>query len=197
MNLHNTSLTISAAKPSQYPYGVLPEIALAGRSNVGKSSFINKLVGRKNLARTSSSPGKTATLNFYNIDDTLYLVDLPGYGYAKVSHDTRERWAEMINTYLERRENLVSTFLLVDARHIPTQNDLQMYNWIKHKHGSAVIIATKCDKLAKTKVSGQIDEIAKFLKLTDDDLIVPFSAETGLGYDEGPWEAILSFLPTS
>jgi GTP-binding protein len=196
MNLHNASITISAAQPSQYPYGVLPEIALAGRSNVGKSSFINKLLGRKNLARTSSSPGKTATLNFYNIDDTFYFVDLPGYGYAKVSHETREKWADMINMYLERRENLTATFLLVDARHTPTQNDLQMFNWIRHRHGSAVVIATKCDKIAKTKLNGNIDEIFKFLKIGHKDLLIPFSAETGLGYDEA-WQAITSLLPKS
>ena len=189
MNLHNAYLAISAAAPSQYPFGVLPESALAGRSNVGKSSFVNRMLCRKSLARTSSSPGKTATLNFYNIDNTMHFVDLPGYGYAKTSHATREKWAAMINTYLERRENLVSTFLLVDARHKPTRDDLQMYSWVKYRHGSAVIIATKCDKIAKTRVGEHIDEIAKFLNTDENDIIIPFSAETGAGYDEA-WSII-------
>ena len=189
MNIHNVSLTISAVSPKQYPATSFPDIAFAGRSNVGKSSFINKMLNRKNLARTSSKPGKTATINFYNIDDTRNFVDLPGYGYAKVSHDEKKKWATMIETYLNTRESLCCTVLLVDARHKPTADDITMLKYIKKRHGFAFVIATKCDKIAKTKLNDHLDEIYYTLNLTDDDILMPFSAETGFGVDES-WEAI-------
>ncbi|MBQ6937843.1 MAG: YihA family ribosome biogenesis GTP-binding protein [Clostridia bacterium] len=189
MNIHKVELTISAVSPKQYPDTSFPDIAFAGRSNVGKSSFINKMLNRKSLARTSSKPGKTATINFYNIDDTINFVDLPGYGYAKVSKDEKKKWGNMIETYLNTREELICTALLVDARHKPTSDDLTMLNYIRERHGFAFVIATKCDKIAKTKLNNHLDDIYYTLELTDDDIMMPFSAETGLGADD-IWEAI-------
>ncbi len=189
MNIHNASLTVSAVSPRQYPETDFPDIAFAGRSNVGKSSFINRLLNRKSLARTSSKPGKTATINFYNIDDTINLVDLPGYGYAAVSRDEKKRWGNMIETYLNTRSQLMCTALLVDARHKPTADDLTMLNFIRRRHGFALVFATKCDKIAKTKLEEHLDLIYYTLNLTDEDIMIPFSAETGLGTSEA-WEAI-------
>ncbi len=189
MNIHNASLTISAVTPKQYPDTSFPDIAFAGRSNVGKSSFINKLLNRKSLARTSSKPGKTATINFYNIDNTINFVDLPGYGYAQVSKEEKAKWGKMIETYLNSRENLKITALLVDARHKPTGEDAVMADWIRERHGYLLIFVTKCDKIAKTKLNDHLDEIYYTLNLTDDDIMIPFSAETGLGVDDA-WEAI-------
>lgn len=189
MNIHNVNLTISAVSQKQYPDTTFPDIAFAGRSNVGKSSFINKMLNRKSLARTSSKPGKTATINFYNIDNTLNFVDLPGYGYAQVSKDEKKKWANMIETYLGTRETLAFTILLVDARHKPTADDVTMLNFIRERHNFAFVIATKCDKIAKTKLNGHLDEIYYSLNLTDDDILIPFSAETGFGVEES-WEAI-------
>lgn len=147
------------------------------------------MLNRKSLARTSSKPGKTATINFYNIDDTINFVDLPGYGYAKVSKDEKKKWATMIETYLNTREELICTVLLVDARHKPTNDDLTMLNYIRERHGFAFVIATKCDKIAKTKLNDHLDDIYYTLCLTDDDIMMPFSAETGLGAED-VWEAI-------
>lgn len=189
MNIHNATLTISAVNPKQYPDTPFPDIAFAGRSNVGKSSFINKLLNRKSLARTSSKPGKTATINFYNIDNTINFVDLPGYGYAQVSKEEKAKWCKMIETYLHTRENLKITALLVDARHKPTKEDSVMADWIREQHGYLLIFVTKCDKIAKTKLNDHLDEIYYTLNLTDDDIMIPFSAETGLGVDDA-WEAI-------
>ncbi len=189
MNIHNATLAISAVRPVQYPAKTIPEIALAGRSNVGKSSFVNRLLNRTKLARTSSHPGKTATLNFYNIDETFFFVDLPGYGYAEVSKVEREKWADMINTYLETRPQLCAVFLLCDARHKPTRDDIAMYQWIKDRFGFAVVIATKCDKIAKTKLDSNIAAVYDTLGLDSDDILVPFSAEKGLGR-ETAWEII-------
>lgn len=189
MNLHNASLTISAVKPAQYPGARMPEVAFAGRSNVGKSSFINKMLNRKSLARTSSKPGKTATLNFYNIDDTIFFVDLPGYGYAEVSKAEKAKWASMIDTYLQKREQLVQTVLIVDARHKPTADDMTMFNWIRHRHGRAVVVATKLDKLPKTKVDEHLTVVYNALGLDDADILLPFSAETGAGVEDA-WEVI-------
>jgi len=189
MNIHNVSLTISAVSPKQYPPTTFPDIAFAGRSNVGKSSFINKMLNRKSLARTSSKPGKTATINFYNIDNTINFVDLPGYGYAKVSHDEKKKWATMIETYLNTRETLCCTVLIVDARHKPTADDITMLKYIRKRHGFAFVVATKCDKIAKTKLNDHLDEVYYTLNLTDDDILMPFSAETGFGTEDA-WEAI-------
>lgn len=189
MNIHNASLTISAVYPRQYPSTVFPDIAFAGRSNVGKSSFINKMLNRKSLARTSSKPGKTATINFYNIDDKINFVDLPGYGYAAVSREEKKRWSNMIETYLATRSTLMCTALLVDARHRPTEDDLTMLNFIRRRHGFALVFATKCDKVAKTRLNEHLDDIYYTLNLTDDDILIPFSAQTGLGVEDA-WEAI-------
>ena len=188
MNIHNASLTISAVSPKQYPETSFPDIAFAGRSNVGKSSFINKLLNRKSLARTSSKPGKTATINFYNIDNTVNFVDLPGYGYAEVSKAEKLKWAKMIETYLNGRETLRVTVLIVDARHKPTKDDISMAQWIRSRHGFLFVVATKCDKISKTKLNDSLDEVYYTLELNDDDILIPFSAETGLGVDDA-WEA--------
>ena len=161
MNLHKAQITVSAVKPSQYPKTGVPEFAFAGRSNVGKSSLINKLLNRKSLARVSSAPGKTATINFYDIDETIFLVDLPGYGYATRSKEEIKKWGEMIESYLNNREPLQLVFLLVDSRHKPTADDKMMLDWIRHYQESVVVIATKTDKLSKTQ-DGTDEEILEY-----------------------------------
>lgn len=193
MNIQNASITVSAVKPAQYPKEGYPEIAFAGRSNVGKSSFINKMLARKKLARTSSTPGKTAQINFYNIDECIYFVDLPGYGYAAVSKEEKRRWGEMMQTYLDSRKTLRQTALLVDTRHKPTGDDLQMMNWIRHRHGRALVFATKIDKVGKSKRTDHLDLIYYTLGLTDDDIMIPVSSETGEGREDA-WEAIAYVL---
>ena len=189
MNLNNASLLISAVKESQYPKTKMPEVAFAGRSNVGKSSFINKILNRKNLARTSGKPGKTATINFYNIDNTLMLVDLPGYGYAEVSKAEKEKWAEMINHYLYTRENLMTTFLVVDSRHKPSADDLKMYEFLKDNQGCVIVIATKVDKVKKSELEKNLELIKTSLSLDEDDVLIPFSAEKGVGVEDA-WEVL-------
>lgn len=195
MNLHNIEITVSAVKPSQYPQTGMPEIAFAGRSNVGKSSFINKMAGRKKLARTSATPGKTAQINFYNLDNTMFIVDLPGYGYAAVSKQEKLRWGHMMEEYLNTRRQLVQTVLLVDSRHKPTADDVQMLNWIRHRHGFAVVVATKIDKLSKKQLEENLGLIYETLRLTDDDILLPFSAQTGTGRAEA-WELICELTET-
>ncbi|MCI9625452.1 MAG: YihA family ribosome biogenesis GTP-binding protein [Clostridia bacterium] len=193
MNLHNIDITVSAVKKTQYPQTGMPEIAFAGRSNVGKSSFINKMVGRKKLARTSSTPGKTAQINFYNLDKTIFIVDLPGYGYAAVSKQEKQRWGHMMEEYLNTRRQLVQTVLLVDSRHKPTKDDIQMLQWIRHRHGFAVVVATKIDKLSKKQVEENLGLIYETLQLTDDDVLLPFSSQTGEGRQEA-WELICDLM---
>ena len=183
MNLHNVSLTISAVSPKQYPATGFPEVAFAGRSNVGKSSFINKVLNRKSLARTSSKPGKTATINFFNIDDTLNFVDLPGYGFAKVSKDEKKKWGTMIDTYLKSRDTLSQVILLVDSRHAPSQDDIVMMNFIRSVCDRAVVVASKIDKLKKSERNDCLRRIIVDLGLSGDDIIIPFSAVTGEGAD--------------
>ncbi|MBO5008455.1 MAG: YihA family ribosome biogenesis GTP-binding protein [Lachnospiraceae bacterium] len=183
MNIHNVSLTISAVQPKQYPHDDIPEIAFAGRSNVGKSSFINKVLNRKSLARTSSKPGKTATINFFNIDDCLNFVDLPGYGFARVSKEEKKKWGEMIETYLNSRGNLSQVILLVDSRHAPTPDDHMMLNFIRAVCDRVVIVASKIDKLKKSERTDSLRRIITELKLNGDDVIIPFSAVTGEGAD--------------
>ncbi len=175
MNLHNASIKVSAVNPKQYPTDGYPEFAFAGRSNVGKSSLINKLLNRKSLARVSSTPGKTATINFYNIDDTIYLVDLPGYGYAQRSKTEKEKWGKMMEDYLEEREQLVQTILLVDSRHKPTADDIMMAQWIRHYHDRLIAVATKTDKLKKREIETNLELIYDTLEMTEDDILVPFS----------------------
>lgn len=184
MNLHNASLTISAVNPKQYPNTDFPEFAFAGRSNVGKSSLINKLLNRKSLARVSQKPGKTATINFYNIDDTINFVDLPGYGFARVSKEEKKKWGNMIETYLSGREQLCQIILLVDSRHKPTSDDVMMMNFVRQYCERAVVVATKCDKLSKTKMQENLREIIATLKLGGDDIIIPFSTVNNMGIEE-------------
>ena len=184
MNLNNVELLISAVKQAQYPASDLPEIAFAGRSNVGKTSLINKLLNRKSLARVSAKPGKTATINFYNIDKTMNIVDLPGYGFARVSPQEKKKWGIMIDEYLTSRENLMQVVLLVDSRHKPTADDRVMMNFIRNVCDRAVVVATKFDKLKKSEQESNIMTIIRELELSGDDIIIPFSTVTGVGRDE-------------
>ena len=194
MNIHNVNLTVSAVRPSQYPKNGLPEIAFAGRSNVGKSSLINKLLNRKQLARVSQTPGKTVTINFYNIDDTIHLVDLPGYGYAARSKEEIKKWGSMMEDYLRDREELMKTVLLVDSRHAPTKDDIMMLEWLRAYDDSGVIvIATKIDKLKKSAVEENLNMIWDKLELGEEDVLVPFSTKN----DEGKftvWDIINMLL---
>ena len=190
MNIHNVKLTVSAVRPSQYPTDGKMEFAFVGRSNVGKSSLINKLLNRKSLARVSSAPGKTATINFYDIDDTIYLVDLPGYGYAIRSKEEIEKWGKMMEDYLGEREELERIIMLVDSRHAPTADDLTMLDWIRHyQPEGAIIIATKTDKLKKKELEKNLELIWNKLDLGDEDILIPFSIKN----DEGKfsvWDII-------
>ncbi len=181
MEFINAELLKTAVRYDQYPPSDMPEIALVGRSNVGKSSLINCLTNRKNLARTSSTPGKTATINFYSIGDRYRLVDLPGYGYAKRSKEERESWGRMIEGYLAKRENLVRVIQLVDARHKPTADDKMMLDWINNYGYEPLLVATKLDKLKKSQVEKNLTEIYNELELGDDAVLIPFSAETREG----------------
>ena len=176
VKINKAELEKVAVLEKQYPLANLPEFAFAGRSNVGKSSFINAMLNRKNLARTSSTPGKTRTINFYKVNDSLRLVDLPGYGYAKVAKSEKEKWAGIINRYLENRENLLETILLVDIRHEPTDLDKQMYDYILHSGFSGIVIATKKDKIKKSQVDKHISIIAKKLGVEHRENIIPFSS---------------------
>lgn len=168
---------------SKLPENSLPEVALAGKSNVGKSSLINNLVCRKALARTSGEPGKTQTINYYNVNKSFYLVDLPGYGYAKVSKETQAKWGAMIENYLTTSNQLKAVFLLIDIRHEPGENDVMMYNWIKENGFDPVIIATKLDKLKRSQISKAVKIIKDKLELKDE-IIIKFSASNGTGREE-------------
>ncbi|MBD8007416.1 ribosome biogenesis GTP-binding protein YihA/YsxC [Bacillus norwichensis] len=183
MKVNNVEMVISAVKPEQYPDEGLPEFGLAGRSNVGKSSFINKMINRKSLARTSSKPGKTQTLNFYKIEETLYFVDVPGYGFAKVSKKEREAWGQMIETYMTTRKELRAVMLIVDLRHPPTEDDVMMYDFLKYYDIPCVVIATKADKIPKGKWSKHAKITKNKLNLIPEDELVIFSSETGEGKD--------------
>ena len=168
---------------STLPETEMPEIAFAGKSNVGKSSLINGLLNRKSLARTSSQPGKTQTINFYNINKEIYLVDLPGYGYAKASEKEREAWGQMIERYLNTSEKLRAVFLLVDIRHAPSANDKQMFEWMAYVGYDPIVIATKLDKIKRSQIDKQIKIIRQGLGADKETIIVPFSAETKQGRD--------------
>jgi GTP-binding protein len=189
MKVNEAAFVISAVGSSQYPTDALPEIALAGRSNVGKSSLINRLIQRKNLARTSSQPGKTQTLNYYRINTDLYFVDLPGYGYAKVAKTKREVWGKFIEHYLLNREELKLLLLLVDLRHPPSKDDIAMYEWLKHVDIPMCVVATKADKIPKSKWQKHLKIIRDALIFDPSDPLILFSSETGLGKDE-LWEVI-------
>lgn len=193
MKVTNAEIVISAVSKKQYPNDLLPEIALAGRSNVGKSSFINKLINRKSLARTSSKPGKTQTLNFYKINDAFYFVDVPGYGYAKVSKTEREKWGKMMEEYFQTRENLKAVLLVTDIRHEPTKDDIQMYDFLKHFELPVIVVATKMDKIPKGKRAIHLKRTINTLQVEKGDLVLPFSAETGEGKDEA-WGILKKYL---
>lgn len=169
---------------STLPENTLPEIAFAGKSNVGKSSLINGLMNRKSFARTSATPGKTQTINFYNINQELYLVDLPGYGYAKVSEQEKKKWGQMIERYLHQSKQLRAVFLLIDIRHVPSANDKMMYDWILSQGYQPIIIATKLDKLKRSQVQKQVKVVRQGLGLSKDSILIPFSAVTKQGRDE-------------
>ena len=184
MVIKNVSLDIVCGITSKLPDTGRPEIAFAGKSNVGKSSLINGLLNRKALARTSSQPGKTQTINFYNVNDFMYLVDLPGYGYAKVPETETAKWGKMIERYLHTSQTLKAVFLLIDIRHDPSANDKLMYDWIVNNGYNPIIIATKLDKLKRSQVQKNIKAIKDGLKLRPGSKIIPFSAETKQGKDE-------------
>lgn len=184
MKIIKAEYTVSAVKAEQYPQDGRPEIAFAGRSNVGKSSLINTLVQRKNLARTSSQPGKTQTINFYNVNDLLYLVDLPGYGFARVSRAERERWGRFIEAYLNQRRELVAVVLLVDIRHPPTRDDVMMYDWLCYFSKPTLVVATKADKISRGQWAKHLKVIRNELGLKPEHQLLPFSAETRQGREE-------------
>ena len=193
MNLHNADIEVSAVSPKQYPKGNCPEFAFAGRSNVGKSSMINKLLNRKSLARVSQTPGKTATINFYNIDSKIYLVDLPGYGYAKASEEVKAKWGKMIENYLHTSKRLKAVFLLIDIRHDPSANDRMMYEWMVYQGFAPIIIATKLDKIKRSQIQKNVKAIREGLGVQPGTTIIPFSAETKQGREE-IWELIDSLV---
>ena len=181
MKINSVELSISAVRQSQYPTDNKPEFLLVGRSNVGKSSFINSIIERRNYARTSSKPGKTQTLNFYNVNNDFYLVDVPGYGYASVSKERQQKFGMMIEEYLTNRENLKEVFLLIDFRHKPTNDDLLMYNFLKYYDLSVTIILTKVDKIGRTLREKQLQLIKDTLNIKEEDKYILFSSTTKLG----------------
>ena len=184
MVIKNVSLETVCGISSRIPDNRYPEFAFAGMSNVGKSSLINGLMNRKSLARTSSQPGKTQTINFYNINDALYFVDLPGYGYAKAGEEIKAKWGKMVENYLHRSRRLQAVFLLVDIRHEPSGNDKMMYEWIVHQGFSPVIIATKLDKIKKSQVSKNVRIIREGLGMKKDGILIPYSALSKQGREE-------------
>ena len=193
MKIKSVALETVVGITSKLPEHSLPEIAFAGKSNVGKSSLINALLNRKALARTSSQPGKTQTINFYNINESFYFVDLPGYGYAKVSREIREKWGKMIERYLKQSKVLKLVCLLVDIRHAPSENDKIMYEWIVYQGYQPVILATKLDKIKRSAREKQIKLIRESLGATKETVILPFSAETKQGREE-VWQLICQKL---
>lgn len=192
MIVKNPKFEISAVGPKQYPTNNLPEIVLAGKSNVGKSSFINTMINRKSLARTSSEPGKTRQINFYNIDSKFYFVDLPGFGYSKMSHTEQEKVGKFIEEYLFNRKNIACIVLLIDIRHNPSENDIMMFNYIRSIGAPHIVIANKADKIAPTKVTSYVENLRKLLEANDDDIILPFSSEKKI-YTEDVWNILNKF----
>lgn len=183
MQINKSELEAVAVKPMQYPEPSVPEIAFAGRSNVGKSSLLNLLTRRKNLARVSGSPGKTRTINFYRINDEFRIVDLPGYGYARVSKSESEKWGAMMESYLENREGLLKVIQLVDIRHKPSAQDVQMYDYLKYFNLDGIVVATKADKVSSNQRSKNILEIRKTLGMSKSDKIIPVSALKKSGHE--------------
>lgn len=184
MRITKSDIETVAVKPSQYPPENLKEIAFAGRSNVGKSSLLNLLTGRKKLAKVSGNPGKTRTINFFLINDEFRIVDLPGYGYAKVSKSVSESWGDMMETYIENRPNLVKIVQLVDIRHEPSKQDVQMYGYLKHFGLDGIVVATKADKVSRNQIPGQVKLIRRTLGLNKDDRVIPVSALKKTGHEE-------------
>ena len=184
MRIIKSDLDTVAVKPSQYPPDTMPEIAFAGRSNVGKSSLLNHLTGRKKLARVSGSPGKTRTINFYLINDAFRIVDLPGYGYAKVSKSTTENWGEMMETYFQNRTGLRKVVQLVDSRHKPSAQDVQMYGYLRHYGLDGIVVATKADKVSRNEMQKNLSVIRKTLELSKEDRVIPVSALKKTGCEE-------------
>ncbi len=193
MKIISSDLDRIAVMKSQYPSEDVAEIAFAGRSNVGKSSFINSMLNRKNLARTSSKPGKTRTINFYIVNDEFRLVDLPGYGYAQVSKVEKEKWGHIIEEYLTQRENLKEVVLVVDIRHAPSKDDVTMYNWIKHFGYGNFIIATKADKIKKNQIPKHLKVIKETLGVDDINKIIPYSSEK-IKMDPEMWKKMEKIL---
>ncbi|MBC1252051.1 YihA family ribosome biogenesis GTP-binding protein [Listeria welshimeri] len=189
MDVNNVELIISAVRPEQYPETDLPEYALAGRSNVGKSSFINTMIRRKSMARISQKPGKTQTLNFYKIEEALFFVDVPGYGFAKVSKTEREKWGVMIETYITSREQLRGVIQIVDLRHKPTEDDRMMYEFLKYYEIPVIVVATKADKIPRSRWQKNAKIVRETLDFDPDDKFVLFSSETKMGKDEA-WQFI-------
>jgi GTP-binding protein len=196
MKVNKAEIIISAVSEKQYPIDYLPEIALIGRSNVGKSSFINAMINRKALARTSSQPGKTQTINFYLINEAFYFVDLPGYGYAKVSQKEREKWGQMIEYYLSNRPNLRSVILLVDFRHPPTKDDINMYHWLKYYNMNHAVIATKLDKVKRSQIQKNIKIMKENLQLEKRDTFFTFSSQDKRGKEE-IWDYFKNTIETN
>lgn len=194
MIIRKADFLTAAVSSSQYPPPDRPEIAFAGRSNVGKSSLINAMLNRRGLARISSEPGKTRAINFYDINSLLYFVDLPGYGYAKVSKEEKKSWARIIEEYLIMRESLIDVVLLVDIRHEPTSDDRLMYSWIKSNKKNVTVVATKSDKIPKSQYQKQLSAIRKTLKMDNDDRLIKFSSQTKQGREElwGLFDAMLN-----
>ena len=193
MVIKKVNLDIVIGVTSAIPDTEFPEVAFAGKSNVAKSSLINALMNRKSYARTSSQPGKTQTINFYNINDAMYLVDLPGYGYANASPAVKAKWGKMIEKYLRQSANLKQVFLLVDIRHDPSENDKMMYNWIVDNGFRPVIIATKLDKLKRSQIAKHVKAVRAGLGLKEDDILIPFSSQTKQGLDE-LWNTIEGYI---
>lgn len=193
VNIHKAEFLLSAVRKEHYPATIVPEVAFIGRSNVGKSSMINKILGRNNFARVSSKPGKTVTINFYNIDDKIMLVDLPGYGYASASHGERKEMTEIIGEYLSNRRQLMQVILLVDCRHKPSVDDKAMARAIKSSGGQMVVFATKSDKLGKVALENNLDMIIEELGLKDGDILIPFSTQSTEGA-ENFWDYIYDFI---
>lgn len=193
MKIKNVELEIVCGITSKLPETDKVEIAFAGKSNVGKSSLINALMNRKALARTSATPGKTQTINFYNVNDVMYLVDLPGYGYAKVSEQEKIKWGQLIERYLNTSKQLKAVFLLIDIRHDPSANDKMMYEWIVSQGYHPIIIATKLDKLKRSQIAKHVKMIKEGLKLLPGTVVIPFSAETKQGREE-IWELMETYL---
>lgn len=191
--IQKAEILISAVKEEQYPELNLPEVAIAGRSNVGKSSLINKLINRKKLARTSSKPGRTRTINFYNIEDEMIFVDVPGYGYAKVSKSELEKWGQMMEHYFATREELVTTILIVDFRHKPSAQDVQMYEYLKYLNLPVLVVATKADKVKRGVHNRHMNQVMNTLQIAEEDMVIPFSSVTGDGVEE-VWDIILNDL---